>query len=170
MSEDATTTLSPPVAPIREDVGPSPELDSVASELWQSVGFLLNKSAHQIERRFADALRPHKIAPREYGVLASIARQGPQSQQQIGERLGIDRTTMVNIIDDLEDADLVTRIRDRVDRRRYAITLSTKGERLIHETLFDIDVETHDGYLTVLRQDEQEQLLDILRRLVRANS
>jgi DNA-binding MarR family transcriptional regulator len=134
------------------------------------VGFLLNKAAHQIERRFADALRSHKLAPREYGVLASIARQGPQSQQQIGERLGIDRTTMVNIIDDLEDAALVTRVRDRVDRRRYAITLSPDGERLIHETLFDIDAETHNSYLAVLEQREHEQLLDMLRRLVRSNS
>jgi DNA-binding MarR family transcriptional regulator len=170
MSEDATTTLSPLVAPIRENGGPSPELDSVASELAQSVGFLLSKAAHQIERRFADALRPHRIAPREYGVLASIARQGPQSQQKIGERLGIDRTTMVNIIDALEDRGLVTRIRDRVDRRRYAITLSAAGKRLIYETLFDIDLEVHNGYLSVLRRGEDEQLLDILRRLVKANS
>jgi DNA-binding MarR family transcriptional regulator len=170
MSEDATTTLAPLVAPIGENGDPSPELDFVTTELWQSVGFLLNKAAHQIERRFAEALRSHEIAPREYGVLASIARQGPQSQQQLGERLGIDRTTMVNIIDSLEDGDLVTRIRDRVDRRRYAITLSAKGERLIHGNLFDIDVETHDSYLAVLQQSEREQLFDILRRLVKANS
>ena len=158
------------IEPNLDTQSPSPDLDFVAPELSQSAGFLLSKAADQIERRFADALRPHNISPREYGVLASIARQGPQSQQQLGERLGIDRTTMVNIIDALEDNGLATRIRDRIDRRRYAITLSSEGERLLHNTLFGIDVEAHRAYLSVLRQGEDEQLLDMLRRLVRANS
>jgi DNA-binding MarR family transcriptional regulator len=158
------------IGPTRETVSPSPDLDAVASELWQSVGFLLSKAADQVERRFADALRPYKISPREYGILASIVRQGPQSQQQLGERLGIDRTTMVNLIDALEDIGLATRVRDRVDRRRYAITLSPKAERLMHDTLFAIDVEAHREYLSVLAQGEDEQLLDMLRRLVKANS
>lgn len=166
--DDAST--SPLVGPIRETGDPSPELDAVVPELWDSAGFLLSKAADQIERLFADALRPHGISPRQYGVLASIFRQGPQSQQQLGERLGIDRTTMVNIIDHLEDSGLVTRIRDRVDRRRYAITLSAKGRRLIGDKLLGIDVDAHSGYLAVLSEGEDEQLLDILRRVVMANS
>jgi DNA-binding MarR family transcriptional regulator len=160
----------PLVGPIRETGDPSPNLDSVATELWDSTGFLLSKAADQIERRFAGALRPYGISPRQYGVLATIARQGPQSQQQLGERLGIDRTTMVNIIDHLEEVGLVTRIRDRVDRRRYAITLSAKGDKMIHKTLFGIDADAHQDYLEVLDEGEDAQLLDILRRLVKANA
>lgn len=145
--------------------GPA-SLDSVPPELWVSPGFLLSKAADRIEFLFARALRPHGISPREYGVLASVAREGSQSQQQLGERLGIDRTTMVNIIDDLEGKGLVVRMRDPADRRRYGITLSPEGERLIRDVLFNIDVETHDAYLSVLRPGEEKQLLDMLRRLV----
>jgi DNA-binding MarR family transcriptional regulator len=146
----------------------TPSLDSVPGVLWGSVGFLLSKAADQSERRFAEALKEHKIAPRQYGVLASISSQGPQSQQQLGERLGIDRTSMVNIIDSLEDTGLVSRVRDREDRRRYAITLTEKGNELIIGTLLDVDATSHDEYLSVLRAGEKEQLLDLLRRLVQA--
>jgi DNA-binding MarR family transcriptional regulator len=148
----------------------TPLLDSVPAILWESAGFLLSKAADQIERRFAAALRPYEITPRQYGVLASIAHQGPQSQQQLGERLGIDRTSMVNIIDSLEDTKLVMRVRDKEDRRRYAITLSDKGDSLIRDTLMSVDEEIHRSYLTVLEAGEDAQLLEILRRLVKANA
>lgn len=148
--------------------GEKPE--GVPARLWASPGFLLSKAADQIENRFAEGLRPYSISPREYGVLASIADEGPQSQHQLGQRLGIDRTTMVNIIDDAEAADLVERHRDPDDRRRYAITLSAAGERLIREVLPAVDDKTHDGYLSVLSPAERDQLRDMLRRLIVANA
>ncbi len=145
-----------------------PVLEEVPTVLWESVGFLLSKAADQIERRFAETLRPYGISPRQYGIMTVIAHQGPQSQQKLGERLGIDRTSMVNIIDTLEDAELVNRIRDHDDRRRYAITLSDKGEALIRKKLMAVDADVHEQYLTVLEPDEKQQLLSILRRLVQA--
>lgn len=147
----------------------TPVLEEVSTLLSESVGFLLSKAADQIERRFSETLRPYGISPRQYGVMASIAHQGPQFQQKLGERLGIDRTSMVNIIDTLEDAKLVTRVRDHQDRRRYAITLSEKGDALISETLMAIDADVHKKYLSVLDPDERAQLLSILRRVVQAN-
>jgi DNA-binding MarR family transcriptional regulator len=150
--------------------GATPVLDDVPAVLWESVGFLLSKAADQIERRFSETLRPYGISPRQFGVLASIAHQGPQSQQKLGERLGIDRTSMVNIIDTLEDTKLVTRVRDRDDRRRYAITLSKKGDALLRDKLMAVDAETHKHYLGVLEPGEQQLLLNILRRLVQSNA
>lgn len=147
-----------------------PDLKNAPNQLWGSPGFLLSKAADQVETQFAVALRPHEISPREYGVLASITDQGPQSQQQIGERLGIDRTTMVNIIDDLEKRDLVIRVRDKQDRRRYAITLSAQGAALLTEVLPEVDAAAHDRYMAVLDQGERDALLDMLRRLIAANS
>lgn len=144
--------------------------EEVPAQLWMSPGFLLSKAADQVESRFAEALRPHHITPREYGVLSAIAQQGPQSQQQLGERLGIDRTTMVNIVDSLEDGDLVRRVRDKVDRRRYAVTLSAKGERLMGQALPAVDAQAHAVYLAVLAPAEREQLLDMLHRVIVANS
>lgn len=148
----------------------TPVLDDVPTVLWDSVGFLLSKAADQIERRFSDTLRPYGISPRQFGVLASIAHQGPQSQQKLGERLGIDRTSMVNIIDTLENMNLVDRVRDRDDRRRYAITLSKKGDALVREQLMAVDAETHQQFLAVLEPDDQKRLLSILRRLVQPNA
>jgi DNA-binding MarR family transcriptional regulator len=148
----------------------APRLESVPSVLRESVGFLLSKAADQAESKFAAALRPHGISPRQYGVLASIAHQGPQSQHDLGERLGIDRTSMVGIIDALEDAGFVKRVRDPLDRRRYGITLSEEGEALLSERLMRINAETHAEYLSALNADERDQLFDFLRRLVQAGA
>ena len=49
---------------------------------------------------------------------ARCASSGPQSQGWIGERLGIDRTTMVQLVDELERRGLVERKRNPNDRRQ----------------------------------------------------
>jgi DNA-binding MarR family transcriptional regulator len=152
----------------RQDV--PPVLDAVPPVLTESVGFLLSKAADQIERRFAEALSPYAVSPRQYGVLASIIHLGPQSQNELGERLGIDRTSMVNLIDSLEAMNLVTRVRDRDDRRRYAITLSETGTALLRDSLMHVDDETHRRFLVALEPGEADQLLDMLRRLVQVNA
>jgi DNA-binding MarR family transcriptional regulator len=50
------------------------------------------------------------------------SERGSLSQQAIGERLRIDRTTMVALIDDLERGGYVKRERNPHDRRAYVIT------------------------------------------------
>ncbi|NNG38504.1 MarR family transcriptional regulator [Flexivirga sp. ID2601S] len=143
---------------------------NLAEPLWGSIGFLLSKAADQVESQFATALGPHGITPREYGILTTIARRGPQSQQQIGSQIGIDRTTMVNLVDSLEESGLVERVRDAKDRRRYALTLSPAAEKLVHKTLPVVDAETHDQYLAPLTAAERDTLVDLIRRLVAHNA
>lgn len=144
--------------------------DAVPDTLWNSIGFLLSKAADQVESQFAAALLPYGVTPREYGILTTIARRGPQSQQQIGSQIGIDRTTMVNMVDSLEEHGLVERVRDPKDRRRYAVTLSMKGRLLACEQLPKVDAATHDHYLTSLSSNERDQLVEMIRRLVAGNS
>jgi len=49
-----------------------------------------------------EALAPFDIDARDLGVLLAIDSIEPASQQQIAQRLGVDRTTMVAMIDALE--------------------------------------------------------------------
>lgn len=150
--------------------GPPPQPDGIPPQLWDSVGFLLSKSADIVEADFATSLHPYHLTPREYGVLASIAEQGAQSQQQLGTRLGIDRTTMVTIIDDLEGREVVLRVRDRTDRRRYEIVLTEAGRQLITKDLPPVHRRAHDTFLAPLTDDERRLMLDMLRRLIAANA
>jgi DNA-binding MarR family transcriptional regulator len=67
------------------------------------------------------ALAPFGIHARDHGVLLVIDRLEPASQQQVAERMGVDRTTMVAIIDALEAKSIIARRPDPEDRRRNVI-------------------------------------------------
>ena len=65
--------------------------------------------------------------PRGYQVLASAAQEPADNQAELADRLGIDRTVLTYLIDDLERLGLVERRPDPADRRRRRITATDKG-------------------------------------------
>ena len=71
--------------------------------------------------------------PRGYQVLASAARGKPGSQLELANHLGVDRTVMTYLLDDLEKAGLIERHPDPQDRRARRIVATASGrERLGH--------------------------------------
>jgi DNA-binding MarR family transcriptional regulator len=69
--------------------------------------------------------------PRGYQVLVATVAGGPGSQLALAQQLGVDRTVMTYLLDELERAGLVERTPDPADRRARRITLTTAGrERL----------------------------------------
>ena len=84
------------------------------------------RAAHtQLEARLAT--EGHSL--RTYYVLVSLAEAGPLSQQDVCDRIAVDRSDMVRLIDDLETRRQVKRTRDSRDRRRHQLTLTTQGRR-----------------------------------------
>jgi DNA-binding MarR family transcriptional regulator len=124
--------------------------------------FLASQAAQQLAN---ERLSPLGITAREFGVLTLLASAGELSQQAIGEKLRIDRTTMVAMIDALERAGLARRERDPNDRRAYAVKLTPRGrtkQRRAAETLDN----ARDEFFAPLSKREREQLLALLKRLV----
>ena len=64
---------------------------------------------------------------RGYQVLCAAARDEPGSQAAMAGRLGIDRTVMTYLLDDLEAADLVARRPDPADRRSRRVVATDHG-------------------------------------------
>lgn len=131
-----------------------------------SVGFLLNKAAQILLEDFERELRPFETTAREFGVLRYIDLYGGQSQQRIGASLRIDRSTMVSIVDELERRELVVRVRDPQDRRRYAISLTDHGRDQVQRRLASIEAQVSDQFLAGLDVDDRQRLVDILVELV----
>ena len=65
--------------------------------------------------------------PRGYQVLSMATGGACGSQAAMAERIGVDRTVMTHLIDDLEAAGLVERRLDPADRRARLIELTPKG-------------------------------------------
>jgi len=73
--------------------------------------------------------------PRGYQVLATAARADPGSQLELAQHLGVDRTVMTYLLDDLEGAGLIERRPDPADRRARRIVATASGR----EQLADLD-------------------------------
>ncbi|MFC0552456.1 MarR family winged helix-turn-helix transcriptional regulator [Planotetraspora thailandica] len=96
--------------------------------------------------------------PRSYQVL-SLADSGKcHNQAQMAEHLGIDRTAMTYLLDDLEALRLVSRQPDPVDRRSRRVTLTPKGRKLLNQLSEGVrQVEHH--VLGALNAEQSEQVL-----------
>ena len=129
------------------------------------LGYLLKHGHLEIEALNDLALAPFGIDSRELGILLSIADFGAPSQQQVAERLGIDRTTMVARIDALEDKGIVSRQPDPDDRRRNVVTLTEPGQETITAATAASDQAERD-FLSGLSAAEVTQLRDLLGRVV----
>ena len=77
------------------------------------------------------ALAPLGLGPKGFGALAILVREGPLSQQRLGAKQGVDRTTTVAVVDELERAGFVERRRDPSDRRAYSLQPTAKGRRVL---------------------------------------
>ena len=97
------------------------------------LGYLLKHAQQRLAEFTAPALAPYGITGRELAVLMSIDDLTPLSQQDVADRLGVDRTTMVTLIDGLEDKDLVVRRPDAEDRRRNVVVLTGAGQATMAE-------------------------------------
>ena len=111
-------------------------LDLLAGEEWlrvasfeQHAGFLVAQ-AHRLVRGWAlEALAPLELDPRDFGVLSTIARDQPCSQNHLAQVLGVTPPAALAFVEELEQVGLVRRERNTGDRRSYDLTLTPAGAR-----------------------------------------
>jgi DNA-binding MarR family transcriptional regulator len=137
--------------------------------LEHRLGAALTWAAENAQEMADRALKPLGLNVRHFGVMTLLRNQKEAdgesaSQQAIGERLRIDRTTMVALIDDLERAGYVRRDRNPDDRRAYVITLTAAGRKAQAraENAIDTDAQHFFGRLS---EPQRQQLHQLLRRL-----
>jgi DNA-binding MarR family transcriptional regulator len=123
-------------------------------------GMLLVKLGRAAQRRFNDALKPSELTPRHLQVLDEL-RQGPMSQQALADRVGVDPTKLVGLLNDLESRHLVLRRRDPGDRRRHIVENSRKGETQVGAALAAA-AAVEDQLLGALDSRQRDQLRELL--------
>ncbi len=109
------------VAPARE---PAEDLCTLSHDLGWALGAVVRayaKAAH-------GALEGLPGGPRGFQVLAAAAGDVHGSQLALAHRLGVDRTVMTYLLDDLEKAGLIERRPDPADRRARRIVVTACGQ------------------------------------------
>jgi MarR family transcriptional regulator, lower aerobic nicotinate degradation pathway regulator len=103
----------------------------------------LYKVALFMQAELDRALEPTGMSTRHYSVLSSTLYKGPMSQQAVGQKVRIDRATMVGLVDDLERLGLLERRRNTEDRRLYDLTVTDAGRQAVDDAELAVrEVET----------------------------
>ncbi|MGB3304880.1 MAG: MarR family winged helix-turn-helix transcriptional regulator [Thermomicrobiales bacterium] len=105
---------------------------------------------------------PH--GPRGYQLLSTVVCGDQPNQLALATHLGIDRTVMTYLIDDLVTAGLVERQQDPNDRRARKVVATPAGEQRLNVLQRRVR-EAEQKVLGVLSPAEQEQFSDLINRI-----
>jgi DNA-binding MarR family transcriptional regulator len=99
----------------------------------------------------------------QFGVLCALMDTQGMAIIDLSRQLNISKQQMTNVIEKLLTSGYVSKNPDPKDRRRFVVTISDKGEKLLadHMEQFRQRFEIHARNLTT---DERQELASILRR------
>jgi DNA-binding MarR family transcriptional regulator len=109
------------------------------------------------------------LPPMRYPALACIEDFPGTDQARLAVLLGMDRASVGTLVDELEASGLVERRINGADRRARELFLTRRGEQLrrrLRPKLFAAQAKV----LSALTPAEQDQLINLLTRVIEANA
>ncbi|MFD9373397.1 MarR family winged helix-turn-helix transcriptional regulator [Streptomyces sp. NPDC060020] len=137
--------------------------DQDGSHPPQRLGLLLAWHGAVTQTRMRRALGAAGLTPRHAMTLMHL-EGGPIGQRALAERLEVDPSVLVGILNDLEGDGLVERRRDPADRRRHNVAITAAGEAALRKTNAALD-EVEGGMFAGLSEQERELLRGLLDRV-----
>lgn len=138
-----------------QDVRIPPEVD---------LSMLLNQACHAVTSRLNAALADLGVSVKVYCVLTK-AVEGDFTQAQLAERAWMDKTTMVNVLDEMEQDGLAVRTLSPTDRRVRVVAITAKGRATLKRA--DAIVQSsYDDVLDTLPAKQKTAFLAALSSLV----
>jgi DNA-binding MarR family transcriptional regulator len=134
------------------------------AELVASSLFLLKRLGFTAKSRALDEYERFGLNPYHHAILALLEGSAPETQAEIADALGYDRGTLVGLLDELEEQELVERKRDPADRRRQIVRITADGKRTLGK-LRALSKRLEDEFLAPLDAEQREQLHALLLEL-----
>ena len=144
----------------------APDAEDCPPCLQGSLSWLLTKAQYALAGELAVAFAPLGTTPRGHAV-HSAAASGTYTQKALADLVGLDKTTMVATIDELERCGLARRVPAPTDRRAHVIEVTAAGEQMI-AAANEIVALVQADVLESLGESGGAELLQKLGRLVSA--
>ncbi len=133
------------------------------TELHDRLGYLLKHAQAALSEHTGAALARFHIDGRQLAVLTVLSGSAAPAQHEAAGKLGVDRTTMVELLDELERKGLVQRRPDLADRRRKLVYLTSTGETAVRDGGRAAQ-DAERAFLAALTPAEGDQLRVLLQR------
>jgi len=117
-------------------------------------GFLIAKAHQHLLTRFSEACLEIGLEPSHAGILVLLNAQGGMSQQQLSRSLRIDRTSMVKLVDSLEEKKHARRKDHPDDRRMYLVDITPAGKKAL-TALLKLAERMEESLLADFTEDER---------------
>ncbi len=147
-------------------VGASPARRIDRGLLPTLLGYELRRTQSAVFADFAAtfAAAGETLTPGEFGLLVLVERNDGMSQMALARALGIDRSTLVPILDRLQARDLLVRGRSPTDARTHALGLTAEGEQAVAR--FTRLVKAHEKRIASgLSAAETRLLIELLEKV-----
>jgi DNA-binding MarR family transcriptional regulator len=141
----------------------------IHSALTRHTGYLISRMGMFAQKRFAEQIESLGLTPRDWGALNVLDAEGAITQHALCTCIGMDPSSMVATIDELEAKGLVERRRHPSDRRAHALHLTEQGKQTLARGR-QVARRAHDELLAPLDPEEREQLHQLLLRLAVATN
>lgn len=144
-------------------LGAEPREREPAPTPGDDLGRLLDALRRTFLGHAADAFDDVPAGARGVRVMQVADGGACSNQASIASALGLDRTVMTYLVDDLEKAGLVTRRPDPADRRSRQVVVTAAG-RAVLDRVGAVMVDVERQALGALSDDEATQLRRLLER------
>ncbi|MEU2908571.1 MarR family winged helix-turn-helix transcriptional regulator [Streptomyces massasporeus] len=114
-----------------------------------------------------NAMVSEEITSPQFAVLNTLVAEPGLDQRTVGERVGLDRSTIAEVISRLSRRGLLDKVRDPQDGRRSLLHLTDEGART-HRKLTVRTARMNQVFLAPLTADERTVFFDLIRRVADA--
>jgi DNA-binding MarR family transcriptional regulator len=148
----------------KPEANPTAATELSDANLRQFTGYNMKRAYITVQNDMRSTIETLGLRAITFSALATIVENPDITQTQLGQALSIERSGVVLIVDELENAEVITRNKVKNDRRSYALRTTLKGRRL-----WDMAVKRvheHENHMfAALAPEERAQLNDLLARV-----
>lgn len=138
------------------------------SMLFTRPGFLIRR-LHQIHSAlFTEETKAFGITPVQYSLLTALAEHGEMDQNTLAMEIGLERTTVAEVLPRLESREFIERNQSAQDKRVKLVKLSRTGKAMVRR-MEAAAQRAHDRTIEHLPAAERQLFMLQLIRLVEAN-
>lgn len=134
------------------------------SDLESLIGYNMKRAYVAMQKDFRVALGEGGLSPRSFSALSLVVAHPNTSQSDLARMLGIERSGLVAIIDELEGRAFLGRTHVEGDRRVQALVPTQAGKEAYHAALAAVHAH-EERLLADLTKSEKDTLLKLLRKI-----